>query len=112
MIATFLAVQVKGVLDKEEVLFAKTQSYLYGAHVVVGTPDCLAELSQQPNAQPVMAHVRAVAVDEVDACFEVGLQPCEQEGCTETGFGVWFPSPPSYPTFLPAKKRSMSSRGR
>eukprot|EP00891_Asterochloris_glomerata_P003480 jgi/Astpho2/3480/Aster-08115 len=62
--------KVKGVLDKEEVLFAKTQSYLYGAHVVVGTPDCLAELSQQPNAQPVMAHVRAVAVDEVDACFE------------------------------------------
>ena len=66
--------QVKGVLDKEEVLFAKTQSYLYGAHVVVGTPDCLAELSQQPNAQPVMAHVQAVAVDEVDACFEVGLK--------------------------------------
>ena len=74
-IANSFPVQVKGVLDKEEVLFAKTQSYLYGAHVVVGTPDCLAELSQQPSAQPVMAHVQAVAVDEVDACFEVGLQP-------------------------------------
>ena len=103
--ANSLPVQVKGVLDKEEVLFAKTQSYLYGAHVVVGTPDCLAELSQQPNAQPVMAHVKAVAVDEVDACFEVGLQPSEQASCPRT----WGLSLVPFPTVLPAKKHSMSS---
>ena len=97
MIAQSLSVQVKGVLDKEEVLFAKTQSYLYGAHVVVGTPDCLAELSQQPNAQTVMAHVQAVAVDEVDACFEVGLHPSKPESCPRVGLGVCSPSFPTFP---------------
>ena len=63
--------QVKGVLDKEEVLFAKNKGYLYGTHVVVGLPQCLAEASKEPNAVAIMQHTLAVAVDEVDACFLV-----------------------------------------
>ena len=63
--------QVKGVLDKEEVLFAKNKGYLYGTHVVVGLPQCLAEASKEPHAVAVMQHTLAVAVDEVDACFLV-----------------------------------------
>ena len=63
--------QVKGVLDQEEVLFAKNKGYLYGTHVVVGLPECLVEASKAPHAVPVMQHTRAVAVDEVDACFLV-----------------------------------------
>ena len=66
-------VQVKGVLDKEEVLFAKNKGYLFGTHVVVGLPECLAEASRAPHAVPIMQHARAVAVDEVDACFQVCL---------------------------------------
>ena len=65
--------QVKGVLDQEEVLFAKNKGYLYGTHVVVGLPECLAEASKAPHAVAVMQHTRAVAVDEVDACFLVRL---------------------------------------
>lgn len=64
-------VQVKGVLDKEEVLFAKNKGYLYATHVVVGLPDCLAEASKEPHAVAIMQHTLAVAVDEVDACFLV-----------------------------------------
>ena len=63
--------QVKGVLDQEEVLFAKNKGYLYGTHVVVGLPECLAEASKEPHAVAVMQHTLAVAVDEVDACFLV-----------------------------------------
>ena len=66
--------QVKGVLDKEEVLFAKNKGYLYGSHVVVGLPHCLVEASKEPHAVAVMQHTLAVAVDEVDACFLVS--PC------------------------------------
>lgn len=78
--------QVKGVLDKEEVLFAKHKGYLFGAHVVVGLPDCLAEASKGPDAVSIMQHTKAVAVDEVDACF---LVRC-----------CWFPPAP---TTLPCK---------
>ena len=67
------AVQVKGVLDKEEVLFAKNKGYLYGTHVVVGLPECLAEASKEPHAVAIMQHTLAVAVDEVDACFLVSM---------------------------------------
>ena len=63
--------QVKGLLDKEEVLFAKNKGYLYGTHVVVGLPECLAEASKEPHAVAIMQHTVAVAVDEVDACFLV-----------------------------------------
>lgn len=65
--------QVKGVLDTEEVLFAKNKGYLWGTHVVVGLPECLAEASKEPHAIPIMQHTRAVAVDEVDACFLVSV---------------------------------------
>lgn len=61
--------KVKGVLDKEEVLFVKNRDYLYGTHVVVGLPECLAEASKEPSAVPIMQYTTAVAVDEVDACF-------------------------------------------
>ncbi|DBA95016.1 hypothetical protein WJX77_005449 [Trebouxia sp. C0004] len=61
--------KVKGVLDQEEVLFAKNKGYLYGTHVVVGLPECLVEASKAPHAVPVMQYTKAVAVDEVDACF-------------------------------------------
>ena len=58
--------QVKGVLDKEEVLRAKHNGHLFATHVVVGTPECLAELSVQPSAFPLSSCLRAIAVDEVD----------------------------------------------
>lgn len=55
-------------------MFAKNKGYLYGTHVVVGLPQCLAEASKEPHAVAVMQHTLAVAVDEVDACFLVS--PC------------------------------------
>ena len=49
-------IKVKGCLDKEEVLRAKNAGALRGAHVVVGTPECLAECLEQPSVVPVMQH--------------------------------------------------------
>lgn len=66
-----IALQVKGVLDKEEVLRAKHNGHLFATHVVVGTPECLAELSVQPSAFPLASCLRAIAVDEVDAYSQV-----------------------------------------
>ena len=68
-----IALQVKGVLDKEEVLRAKHNGHLFATHVVVGTPECLAELSVQPSAFPLASCLRAIAVDEVDAFSQVFL---------------------------------------
>ena len=69
-------------LSQEEILFAKTQGYLKGVHVIVGLPDCLVELAKEPNAMDVLSHLRALAVDEVDACFQVSVQPvcCKRLG--------------------------------
>ena len=67
--------QVRGVLDKEEVLFAKNDNYLFGVHVVVGLPATLAELVTEPNAYALFRDLRIIAVDEADACFQVCIAP-------------------------------------
>jgi hypothetical protein len=51
-------VKVKGCLDKEEVLRAKNAGHLEGATIVVGTPECLAECMQDPEALDVMKHAK------------------------------------------------------
>ena len=62
---------MKGVLDKEEVILAKAGGLLQHAHVVVGTPACLAEVLSSPQPQRgTVAHCKVVAVDEVDLCFQ------------------------------------------
>lgn len=60
-VRTAPAVQVRGILDKEEVLRAKAAGYVDGCHVVVGTPDCLAEVLQQPNALEIVQHTKVRA---------------------------------------------------
>ena len=42
-----------------QVLRAKAAGYLNHCHVVVGTPEALAEVGEAPNAFPVMAHTKA-----------------------------------------------------
>ncbi len=69
-----IGLQVKGVLDKEEVLRAKLNGHLFATHAVVGTPECLAELSVQPSAFPLASCLRAIAVDEVDG-YSQALPP-------------------------------------
>ena len=71
--------QVKGVLDKEEVLRAKHKGHLFATAVVVGTPECLAELAVQPSAFPLCACLRAIAVDELDGYSEVIMTPDSQQ---------------------------------
>ena len=73
--ARALGAQVKGVLDKEEVLRAKHKAHLFATAVVVGTPECLAELAVQPSAFPLCACLRAIAVDELDGYSEVAPAP-------------------------------------
>lgn len=104
--------QVKGLLLDSEVLSAKKEFYLKGAHVLVGaysplclqppcmhadsrplravclpavcsrgaahrrwssagTPELIAAALQPPDAVEAVQHVDVVAVDEVDACFQV-----------------------------------------
>lgn len=65
--------QVKGLLDKEEVLLAKNSGSLRGAHVVIGTPDAVAEAVSAPDPVPVLGSLKALAVDEADACLQVML---------------------------------------
>lgn len=50
--------QVRGILDKEEVVRAKAAGYVAGCHVVVGTPDCLAEVLQEPESLEIMQHTK------------------------------------------------------
>lgn len=78
---TELLLQVKGVLDKEEVLRSKNNGWLFAAHVVVGTPECLAELAMEPNPYPITACLKALAVDEVDAYTKVALVTCLIKQC-------------------------------
>ena len=42
-----------------QVIWTKTVGYVDDCHVVVGTPDCLAEVLQDPNAQEVLQHTKA-----------------------------------------------------
>ncbi len=66
------APQVKGLLLDDEVDAARRDNYLFGAHVVVGTPALVAAAMAPPGGAAVMEHTKVVAIDEVDACFEVG----------------------------------------
>ena len=50
---------------------AETIGYLKAVHVLVAVPEFLAELLES-NQFPLLFHdLRAFAIDEVDACFEV-----------------------------------------
>lgn len=64
--------QVKGLLLDSEVLGAKKDYYLKGAHVLVGTPELLAAALAPPEGVEAVQHADVVCVDEVDACFQVG----------------------------------------
>lgn len=57
--------------NEEEVLLARNIGYLKGVHVVVATPDSLAETLRLPDFKNLFADLKALAVDEVDACFAV-----------------------------------------
>ncbi len=65
--------QVRGVLDDAEAAAACDDGWLAGAHVVVGTPECLAAAAAPPQGAALWADVRGVAVDEADACLQVGF---------------------------------------
>ena len=60
-------IKVKGLLLEDEVESAVTNRYLFGAHVVVGTPHLIA--SALERGVEVTQHVQAVVVDEADACY-------------------------------------------
>jgi len=64
--------QVRGVLDEAEAAAAGEGAWLRGAHVVVGMPAHLAAVAAGPAGSGLWAGVRAVAVDEADACLQVG----------------------------------------
>lgn len=62
--------KVRGLLTDQEVLMSKTIGYLKGAHVVIATPDNLAEVHKFPEFRGLFNDLKAVAIDEVDACFK------------------------------------------
>lgn len=68
--AVFCCFQVKGLLNKEELVFAQSTTAFRGTHVVIATPACLAEALAPPEPLPFLAHAKALAIDEVDDCFE------------------------------------------
>ena len=67
---------MRGILDKEEVLLAKNAGSLRHVHVVIGTPDAMVEAASDPQAAPVLRAVKALAVDEADACLQVPVPAC------------------------------------
>ena len=54
---------------------AKASGYLKGVHVLVATPDNLATVRGMRGYEEMFTDLKAVAVDEVDACFNVGFSP-------------------------------------
>ena len=50
---------------------SKTIGYLKGVHALIATPDNLAEVYRFPEFKSLFDDVKAVAIDEVDACFKV-----------------------------------------
>lgn len=77
-------IKVKGCLDTEEVLRAKNAGTLRGAHVVVGTPECLAECLEEPSAFPVMQHSKVRAASVGSACQNHPCRPGGPWPCMDT----------------------------
>ena len=63
---------MRGLLNEGEVEAAKASGYLKGVHVLVATPDNLASVRSMRGYEGIFTDLKAVAVDEVDACFNVG----------------------------------------
>lgn len=61
---------------------SKTIGYLKGVHVLIATPDNLAEVYMFPEFRSLFDDLKAVAIDEVDACFKVSSQ-------TDSSFCSW-----------------------
>lgn len=61
--------RIKGLILEDEVDQAVEQRYLYGAHVVVGTPQLIAEAMER-GVSVITKDCRAIVVDEADACFK------------------------------------------
>jgi len=68
--------QVRGLLNEDELEAAKGSGYLRGVHVLVATPHNLATVRGMPEFETMFQDLKAVAVDEVDACFKVRRRHC------------------------------------
>lgn len=62
--------KVRGLLSEEEVEAAKASGYLRGVHILVATPKNLVTVRRLPEFQTMFNDLKALAVDEVDACFQ------------------------------------------
>ncbi|KAG2436757.1 hypothetical protein HXX76_006281 [Chlamydomonas incerta] len=82
-------IKVRGVLTKEEVVMAKSSlTYLNQVHLVVGTPAAIMEAVREPEpAGQLLAHLRVLAVDEVDECFNAFPDDMEQLMAAAAGRG-------------------------
>ncbi|GIL51790.1 hypothetical protein Vafri_7708 [Volvox africanus] len=65
------AIKVRGILNKEEVVMAKSSlTYTAQVHLLVATPAALREAVGEPHpAGELLRHLKVLAVDEVDECF-------------------------------------------
>ncbi|GFR40588.1 hypothetical protein Agub_g1168, partial [Astrephomene gubernaculifera] len=72
-------VKVRGVLNKEEVVMAKSSlTYLSQVHLVVGTPAAVMEAVRGPQPVQLLKHLKVLAVDEVDECFRCWPEDMQQ----------------------------------
>ncbi|GLC37061.1 hypothetical protein PLESTB_001395900 [Pleodorina starrii] len=66
-------IKVRGVLNKEEVVMSKSSlTYTAGVHLLVATPGALMEAVREPQSAgggQLLGHIKVLAVDEVDECF-------------------------------------------
>ena len=64
---------------------AESINYLKGVHVLVAVPDQLAELLELKEFEYVLHDLKALAIDEVDACSKVNPPDCQKD--TKLPFG-------------------------
>lgn len=54
---------------------SKTLGFLRGAHVLIATPTNLAEVMRFQEFRGIFDNLKAIAIDEADACFKVSASP-------------------------------------
>lgn len=85
-------IKVRGILNDEEVIMARLGGYLSNVHVLVATPSQLVTtVGLGDELANILDHLKAVVVDEVDACFQENREDMEQvlgTACQAKGTGV------------------------
>ncbi|GAX72763.1 hypothetical protein CEUSTIGMA_g219.t1 [Chlamydomonas eustigma] len=63
-------IQVRGLLNKEEIVMSKGTPYLSATHLLVATPEALMEVYTGEDRLPLLDYLRILCIDEFDECLK------------------------------------------